>query len=415
MSENKKNEDNIKNLIVSFSEWSDIDAFLELLLLIKNTNASILVLLAVSKTYGVDKNVISYEEVITILNKLQLDKNEFNTKFNELVPHNDKDGYLYSTIHNSIDVIKYIIYIITKTFEKFRKSKFQKLYIRYATDDNEIYTGECNPFGSGWIGEHQILKSFIEEIGNISMPDHNPNPDFNDFSAIYLHLSGSCPVMIQDPSFISKLFADIKKIKMISIMGGTDSSQESKILKLNFLIRDVFATMNQRYSSQSFEKLMNLIKNENMIKVVVTNNIVNNIASFVNYDKTEFMDFIIHNVLDMNLDLSDSVDSMTYSLINNYYSVEKKFSWKIFDVLSAMLIVTHINNQNDNDFIPNATLFTEGINGNTIVDNDSENKLSDKLKIVNLTIEDGTKVRVFNPPSNSKFFDKVRNPKIIIC
>ena len=60
MSENKKNEDNIKNLIVSFSEWSDIDAFLELLLLIKNTNASILVLLAVSKTYGVDKNVISY-------------------------------------------------------------------------------------------------------------------------------------------------------------------------------------------------------------------------------------------------------------------------------------------------------------------------------------------------------------------
>ena len=79
MTENKENKKNKKPLVVTFSEWTDIDAFLELLLLIKNTNASILVLLSVGKTYGVDKNVISYEEVIEMVYEVE-DKEQITEK-----------------------------------------------------------------------------------------------------------------------------------------------------------------------------------------------------------------------------------------------------------------------------------------------------------------------------------------------
>jgi len=398
MSSNIDNYAPEENIVIEFCEVTDIDAVISALKLILS-GASILIILSLSHPYGVNKDIISYEKAMKYLIDNNVDLKDYDTEFNKLVP-NDTTGYSYSTEYDRLETTKYIVYMFKSLFEKYKKSDKQQFFIRYESDEGIPFINQRNPFGFIWKGEHKFVLDILNNL-NIKvteMPVINNSPNFKDFRQIYLHLSGSCSVMNIDPLFVYKIFEDYSKIKMLSIMGGVDSIDQPRTLKIPGIVRGPFSTMNQCYSSSSFEKLVEIVSNIDTIqKVVITNNIVNQIASYVDLDKESFINFIIVGVLKLELNLQNNIDTMLYELINNYYQEDKKFLWKLFDAVSAKPIYDDIKNNRNTVLVPNARLFTEGNYGNTIVDKYSVNNLEQKLLIIDKKIDDGFIVDVHVP------------------
>jgi len=415
----------IKILICEFLEITDIDAILSLIKLFSSTDASILIFLSLSKPYGQKKDIISFENAYRdaydiVKKKENLSQNDFNLalneEFNNLVPYNKTSGYNYSIDKDYMDAVNHIIYIINLMFNRFKKNSEQKLFIRFQSDKGEHYINECNPFGYGYTGEHKFFEKFFDEHKDYDIKkdiEIDSNPDLNNYDKIILHISGSCPSILSDEEFTHKLFSS-GKIKMISIMGGVDSSKETTTSKLPYICREMFATMNQRYSSASFTKLMELISklDDEPIKVVISNNLVNEVANYGNLStQDEFVDRIYNNILKINFDKNDKTDVLLDFMIRNYYVEDKKFFWKLFDVVSASMICEYINNDSC-DFKDNSLMYTEEKEGNTIVDIDGVAKLEERLNKIKRNINDPDSIttRVYHPERNLtclKYFEYV--------
>jgi len=360
-------------IIVNFGDISDLDDLLNFLCLVHGSDGDIVHFVFLSKAYAIPATRLPrvFEKDIAYINSEKtVDGKELSLQqkcnlFNRMNQASENGDYDYVSQHDAVDVLKRYVYTLHTLFHTYNKVAGRKFSIVFRDAEGNLLFNTRNPFGFIWASELSNLmgpldscKVSEEEINAIyrKYDDAKQTLVIPNAKILIIHVAGPAQAFLHR-EFVESLTRNSdgtpREAVHLVVMGGiTDHEKVTTLASPALRGRLPIATMNQLYCPEGFEELLKwLAQNPHAGIHVVTNNACSTHANFTvtHPGKEEGKSFtqFLFELLGVQDSEPEGKDKLANELFATFYPEDKHFRRKLFDLLSARVVLNIAHGDTD--------------------------------------------------------------------